>query len=127
MILSTQVVANKNDSEDSSSEDDLKNEGLNELKNIIKTNEETKQSKITDSEKKNKNKINLTGEDSSYNLSKIEFKNQSINSSLRSLSRGEDFIQKDILQALNGFPNVSSYYIFILINFFNRKKTIVIP
>ena len=122
MILSTQVVANKNDSEDSSSEDDLKNEGLNELKNIIKTNEETKQSKITDSEKKNKNKINLTGEDSSYNLSKIEFKNQSINSSLRSLSRGEDFIQKDILQALNGFPNVSSYYIFILINFFIEKK-----
>ena len=127
MILSTQVVANKNDSEDSSSEDDLKNEGLNELKNIIKTNEETKQSKITDSEKKNKNKLNLTGEDSSYNLSKIEFKNQSINSSLRSLSRGEDFIQKDILQALNRFPNVSLYFIFILINFFNRKKTIVIP
>ena len=105
MILSTQVVANKNDSEDSSSEDDIKNEGLNELKNIIKTNEENKQSKISDIGKKSK----LTGEDSSYNLSKIEFRNQSINSSLRSLSRGEEFIQKDILQALNGLPNVSIY------------------
>ena len=47
------------------------------------------------------------GEDSSYNLSKIEFKNQSINSSIRSLSRGEDLIQKDILQVLNGQQNVS--------------------
>ena len=46
-------------------------------------------------------------DDSSYNLSKIEFKNQSINSSMRSLSRGEDFIQKDILQVLNGATNVS--------------------
>ena len=109
MILSTQVVANKNDSEDSSSEDDIKNEGLNELKNIIKTNEENKQSKLSEIGKKPKNKISITGEDSSYNLSKIEFKNQSINSSLRSLSRGEDFIQKDILQALNGLPNVSIY------------------
>ena len=106
MILSTQVVSNKNDSEDSSSEDDIKNQGLNELKNIIKNNEENKQSKISEIVKKPKNKINI-GEDSSYNLSKIEFKNQSINSSLRSLSRGEDFIQKDILQVLNGAANVS--------------------
>ena len=115
MILSTQVVANKNDSEDSSSEDDIKNEGLNELKNIIKTNEENKQSKISDIGKKPK----LTGEDSSYNLSKIEFRNQSINSSLRSLSRGEEFIQKDILQALNGLPNVSIYN---LIMYYSLEK-----
>ena len=46
-------------------------------------------------------------EDSSNNLSKIEFKNQSINSSIRSLSRGEEYIQKDILQFLNGQPTVS--------------------
>ena len=71
MILSTQVVANKNDSEDSSSEDDIKNEGLNELKNIIKTNEENKQSKLSEIGKKPKNKISITGEDSSYNLSKF--------------------------------------------------------
>ena len=106
MILSTQVVADKNDSEDSSSEDNIKNEGLNELKNIIKTNEENKLPKITEIGKKSQKKINI-GEDSSYNLSKIEFKNQSINSSIRSLSRGEDLIQKDILQILNGQQNVS--------------------
>lgn len=46
-------------------------------------------------------------EDSGNNLSKIEFKNQSINSSLRSLSRGEEYIQKDILQVLNCQPTVS--------------------
>ena len=108
MILSTKVVANKNDSEDSSSEDDIKNEGLNELKNIIKTSEDKKQLKISEIGKKPPNKINI-GEDSSYNLSKIEFKHQSINSSLRSLSRGEEFLQKDILQVLNGQQNVRLY------------------
>jgi len=46
-------------------------------------------------------------DDSGNNLSKIEFKNQSINSSLRSLSRGEEYIQKDILQVLNCQPTVS--------------------
>ena len=50
-------------------------------------------------------------EDSGNNLSKIEFKNQSINSSLRSLSRGEEYIQKDILQVLNCQPTVSQIFI----------------
>jgi hypothetical protein len=43
------------------------------------------------------NENNLGQEDSVNNLSKIEFKNQSINTSLKSFSRGEE-----ILQALNG-------------------------
>ena len=58
-------------------------------------------------------------DDSSNNLSKIEFKNQSINSSIRSLSRGEEYIQKDILQFLNGQPTVSKLNSFI---FLFRKK-----
>jgi hypothetical protein len=55
---------------------------------------------------------NSLGPEESANLSKIEFKNQSINSSLRSLSRGEEYIQKDILQVLNCQPTVSKniYY-----------------
>jgi len=106
MILSIQVVDNKKDEEDdSSSENDLKDEGLKELKKIIKTNEENKKTKISEIGKKSKKSVNIYGDDSSYNLSKIEFKNQSINSSMRSLSRGEDFIQKDILQVLNGGNN----------------------
>jgi hypothetical protein len=43
---------------------------------------------------------------------------------MRSLSRGEDFIQKDILQVLNGQTNVRKYFnnnILIYINI-NRKK-----
>ena len=56
-------------------------------------------------------------DDSGNNLSKIEFKNQSINSSLRSLSRGEEYIQKDILQVLNCQPTVSkNIFNFININ-----------
>ena len=88
MILSTQVVDNKDQGEDSSSESDIKNEGLNELKNIIKSNLDSKKEKISQIGKKSKKNItNLEGgDDSSYNLSKIEFKNQSINSSMRSLS-----------------------------------------
>ena len=126
MILSTQVVDNKDQGEDSSSESDIKNEGLNELKNIIKSNLDSKKEKISQIGKKSKKNItNLEGgDDSSYNLSKIEFKNQSINSSMRSLSRGEDFIQKDILQVLNGQTNVREYFnnnILIYINI-NRKK-----
>ena len=112
MILSTQIVDNKNEEEDSSSESDIKNEGLNELKNIIKSNLDFKKNaKISQIGKKSKKNLNNLdgggGDDSSNNLSKIEFKNQSINSSMRSLSRGEDFIQKDILQVLNGATNVS--------------------
>jgi hypothetical protein len=124
MILSTQVVDNKDQGEDSSSESDIKNEGLNELKNIIKSNLDSKKEKISQIGKKSKKNItNLDGgDDSSYNLSKIEFKNQSINSSMRSLSRGEDFIQKDILQVLNGQTNVRKYFNNNILIYINRKK-----
>ena len=124
MILSTQVVDNKDQGEDSSSESDIKNEGLNELKNIIKSNLDSKKEKISQIGKKSKKNItNLGGgDDSSYNLSKIEFKNQSINSSMRSLSRGEDFIQKDILQVLNGQTNVRKYFNNNILIYINRKK-----
>ena len=124
MILSTQVVDNKDQGEDSSSESDIKNEGLNELKNIIKSNLDSKKEKISQIGKKSKKNItNLDGgDDSSYNLSKIEFKNQSINSSMRSLSRGEDFIQKDILQVLNGQTNVRKYFNNNMLIYINRKK-----
>ena len=53
------------------------------------------------------NENSLGPEEASNNLSKIEFKNMSINSSLKSLSYGEEFIQKDILQVLNGQNIVS--------------------
>lgn len=59
-------------------------------------------------------------DDSAKNLSNIEFKNQSIDSSFRSLSRGEEFLQKDILQVLNCQPAVSLINLFY-INFIYRK------
>ena len=72
------------------------------------------------------NENSLAPDDYSNNLSKIEFKNQSINSSLRSLSRGEDFIQKDILQVLNCQNNVSIYIISLIKNFKFRKKMVIV-
>ena len=51
--------------------------------------------------------------DESGNLSKIEFKNMSINSSLKSFSIGEECIQKDILNVLNAPPTVSIYINYI--------------
>ena len=72
------------------------------------------------------NENSLAPDDYSNNLSKIEFKNQSINSSLRSLSRGEDFIQKDILQVLNCQNNVSIYIILLFKNFKFRKKMVIV-
>lgn len=41
MILSTQVIDNKNDEEDSSSDGSIKNEGLDELRNIINNNQQS--------------------------------------------------------------------------------------
>ena len=57
-------------------------------------------------------------------MTNIEFKNQSINSSLKDLSHGEEFIQNDVLKVLNNPQNVSNN---ILINiqlypFIYRKK-----
>jgi hypothetical protein len=68
------------------------------------------------------NENSIAPEDYSNNLSKIEFRNQSINSSLRSLSRGEDFIQKDILQVLNGQNNVNIYFLFIFFLKYRKRK-----
>ena len=42
MILSTQVIDNKNEEDDSSSEGSIKGEELNELKNIINNNQISK-------------------------------------------------------------------------------------
>ena len=61
-------------------------------------------------------------DDYSNNLSKIEFRNQSINSSIRDLSQGEDFIQKDILLALNCPNNVSDNF---LVYYFRKKMETV--
>ena len=42
MILSTQVIDNKNEEDNSSSNDSIKEEGLAELKNIINNNHKSK-------------------------------------------------------------------------------------
>ena len=58
---------------------------------------------------------NITNNDYSNNLSKIGFKNQSINSSFKSFSRGEEFFQKDILNALSNKNIVSIFNINLFI------------
>jgi hypothetical protein len=46
MILSTQVIDNKNEEDDSSSDGSIKDEELNELKNIINNNQKSKKINI---------------------------------------------------------------------------------
>ena len=41
MILSTKVIENKNNEDDSSSDGSIKDEGLDELKNIINNNQKS--------------------------------------------------------------------------------------
>ena len=60
-------------------------------------------------EKNDNNPNNIIKEDSSKNLTNIEFKNQSINSFSKSLSHAEDLLQNDILQALNNPQKVSIF------------------
>ena len=64
----------------------------------------------------------LGGDDSANDLSKIEIKNQSIDSSLRSLSRGEEFLQTDILQVLNCQPAVSIINIILILSIEKQWK-----
>ena len=64
----------------------------------------------------------LGGDDSANDLSKIEIKNQSIDSSLRSLSRGEEFLQTDILQILNCQPAVSIINIILILSIEKQWK-----
>lgn len=121
MILSTNVIDKENDENDSSSDSSIKDEGLAELKNIMNNNKKSNSNIdnfnifFIDENDPQKNNLNMLKNESladySNNLSKIEFKNMSINSSFKSLSRGEDFIQKDILQVLNCQNNVSIYII----------------
>ncbi len=129
MILSTNVVDKENEGNDSSSDSSIKDEGLEELKNIMNKNKKSIYINylifFLDEKKEDKNKNVFTNanenclgpEDSVNNLSKIELKNQSINTSLKSFSRGEE-----ILQALNGQPSVSIDIYFIYIFKIFRKK-----
>jgi len=96
MILSTNIIDKEDDDKDSSSDDSIKDEGLTELKNIIEINRQNKEK-----EKVSENVNILGNKESSKNLTNIEFKNQSMNSSLKSLSHGEEFLQNDVLQVLN--------------------------
>jgi hypothetical protein len=68
----------------------------------------------------NNNQNALNKEDSSKNLTNIEFKNQSMNSSLKTLSHGEEFIQNDVLQVLNNPQKVNN--IFYIYNILYRKN-----
>jgi hypothetical protein len=61
------------------------------------------------------NENNLGQEYSVNNLSKIEFRNQSINTSLKSFSQGEE-----ILQALNGIGGSVSIINYLIYKYFKN-------
>lgn len=120
MILSNCVLEEEN-SVDSSINDSVNEEEDKELQNIIQSNiNNHKIDKIDKNEDKkeinkkpNKEKADNFNEDyidmSVSNLSKIEIRNISVNSSCKSISRFEE--QKDMIQLLDSELNVILIYI----------------
>ena len=119
MILSYNVIQKEEDS----SSDSIKEEGMNEIENIINTNKKStnwkylildnQSQKISDTNNTknewNEEQINLIN---SSQISKIDLKSQSISSSLKeSLSRAEECIQKDILLVIDGDNSVKIFFL----------------
>ena len=120
MILSYNVIQKEADS----SSDSIKEEGMNEIENIINTNKKStnwkylildnQSQKISDTNNTknewNEEQINLIN---SSQISKIDLQSQNKSSSLKeSLSRTEEYIQKDILFVIDG-DEVKIFYNFI--------------
>ena len=128
MILSYNVIQKDQDS----STDSIKEEGINEIENIMNTNKKSNNNKyiifisldnLSQKTSQNVTKNEWSEEKISLNnssqISKIDLQSQSISSSLKeSLSRAEECIQKDILLVIDGDNSV----FFIFFNFFLEKK-----
>ena len=129
MILSYNVIQKDQDS----STDSIKEEGINEIENIMNTNKKSNDNKfiilyffldnLSQKTSQNVTKNEWSEEKISLNnssqISKIDLQSQSISSSLKeSLSRAEECIQKDILLVIDGDNSV----FFIFFNFFIEKK-----
>ena len=128
MILSYNVIQKDQDS----STDSIKEEGINEIENIMNTNKKSNNNKyiifisldnLSQKTSQNVTKNEWSEEKISLNnssqISKIDLQSQSISSSLKeSLSRAEECIQKDILLVIDG-DEVKIYYNLIL---FQKKN-----
>ena len=117
MILSYNVTRKDQDSQN---DDSIKEEEINEIETILKQKQEPA---------KEKPKIMPSGDWSneislgdSGQISKIDFKTMSINSSIKDyLSRTEDYIQKEVMQLIENDSSVSDLYIYIYIQ--KKDKT----
>ena len=103
MILSYNVT---HKAQDSSNDDSIKEEELNEIETILKQKQETTKDKpnfLQSGEWSNDVSLGDSGQ-----ISKIEFKNMSINSSMKDyLSHAEDYIQKDVMHFIDADSSVS--------------------
>ena len=97
MILSYNVTHKDHDT---SNDDSVKEEEINEIETILKQKQETTKDKpnfLQSGDWSNEISLGDSGQ-----ISKIEFKNMSINSSMKDyLSHAEDYIQKDVLHLID--------------------------
>ena len=97
MILSYNVTHKDHDT---SNDDSVKEEEINEIETILKQKHETTKDKpnfLQSGDWSNEISLGDSGQ-----ISKIEFKNMSINSSMKDyLSHAEDYIQKDVLHLID--------------------------
>ena len=102
MILSYNVPQKEQDS----NEDSIKEEELNEIETILKQKQETTKDKPNFMQSGDwSNEISLGD---SGQISKIDFKTMSINSSIKDyLSNTEDYFQKEVIQLIDADTSVS--------------------
>ena len=119
MILSYNVT---HKAQDSSNDDSVKEEELNEIETILKQKQETTKDKpnfLQSGDWSNDVSLGDSGQ-----ISKIEFKNMSINSSMKDyLSHAEDYIQKDVMHFIDADSSVSIHiYIYLYILYSEKIK-----
>lgn len=116
MILSYNVT---HKDQDSQNDDSIKEEEINEIETILKQKQEPAKEKPKFMPPNNwSNEISLGD---SGQISKIDFKTMSINSSIKDyLSQTEDCIQKEVMQIIDNDTSVSELYIHLHIYY--RKE-----
>ena len=117
MILSYNLT---HKDQDSQNDDSIKEEEINEIETILKQKQEPAKEKPKFMPPNNwSNEISLGD---SGQISKIDFKTMSINSSIKDyLSHTEDYIQKELIQLIDNDTSVSELYIHLHIYY--RKET----
>ena len=118
MILSYNVTRKDQDSQN---DDSIKEEEINEIETILKQKQEPAKEKpkfMPPSDWSNEISLGDSGQ-----ISKIDFKTMSINSSIKDyLSHTEDYFQKEVMQLIDNDTSVSELYIHLHIYIIEKRQ-----